>query len=253
MGEYMGSFWIFGTEKIRTRMRTLVLFGCILVVVLVAATAANQNLHKKAQKGSTKAGKEAHKHAEKMASHSYKKVNITKGMEGNMGKPDQHGKHGIKMRKGKVENPQKNNKKDKDGKRKMGKEERKGGEYHKKEEKGKKHKEEGKKEGVTPARKQIPKPFQGEDYTDVNPPGHNCEWEELVTPCYRMNNPTGCEKQIIRTCNMKNGKTFDGCCCAGKAIEYVPCDKSLPECQRDSRPLHGYVIDTESKFFPVRG
>merc|ERR1711915_186728 len=107
MGEYMGSFWIFGTEKIRTRMRTLVLFGCILVVVLVAATAANQNLHKKAQKGSTKAGKEAHEHAEKIASHSYDKVNKTKGMEGNMGKPDKHGNHGIKIRKGKVENPQK--------------------------------------------------------------------------------------------------------------------------------------------------
>merc|ERR1711915_316832 len=99
----MGSFWKLSTEKIRARMRTLVLFGCILVVVLVAATAAANQ----AQKGSTKAGKEAHEHAEKIASHSYDKVNITKGMEGNMGKPDQHGKHGIKIRKGKVENPQK--------------------------------------------------------------------------------------------------------------------------------------------------
>merc|ERR1711915_1126707 len=90
----------------------------------------------------------------------------------------------------------------------------------------------GGKEDVTSARKKIPVPLRGEDYMRSDPPGHNCEMKWFETPCYRMNNNIKCEKQILRTCEMRRNVPFDGCCCSGEATEYKQCDLNLPACKR---------------------
>jgi len=87
-------------------------------------------------------------------------------------------------------------------------------------------------DGVTPARKALPKPFQGYDYNDNEDPSWPCTWTEWeTTACYRIQNTAGdCEKWRFRKCRYKPGMGPDGCCCKGATgtdrdmDEYIKCD-----------------------------
>merc|ERR1711915_572085 len=70
-------------------------------------------------------------------------------------------------------------------------------------------------QNVTSAKEMLPKPFQGQDYTDDDG-SWPCQWGAWqITGCYQMNNPTYCENYKYRNCEYKKGVPHDGCCCRG--------------------------------------